>query len=386
MESISGISAFTGITFDVSTSGNRHRGNGSPRDTSGPVDRKAENTDAAGLRLSDEEKEKVRQLQERDREVRAHEQAHLSASGGLARGGASFSLRRGPDGRMYAVGGEVNIDTSGEADPDEAIAKARQIHAAANAPAEPSSQDRAVAAEASRMEAEARAEKSEETGRSSVGGPAASVSGPPQPLNRRKDAFGNPDNPEALTDPEQAAEAAREQRELAEADAMAAYLANQERQEASLRAADMAYDDMQAMLKVDIEAAYAQMQALYAAPEPTQAARPPQAILPPVDVSRAPSPAAALTAGVYPLDRPAAAIYAADPTARNVTGPGAPSSGVPGTIRSDNLSVPTTLPLSMPTAPQPSPSVMQRASRTYQRISHVATDLAPYGTGISRSV
>ncbi len=115
----------------------------------------------AGLnqRLSDEEKDQVEELKDRDKEVRAHEQAHLGASGGLAMGGASFEQQRGPDGRMYAVGGEVQIDTSEGGTPDETIAKAQRIRSAALAPAQPSGQDRQVAAQASRMESEARQEK-----------------------------------------------------------------------------------------------------------------------------------------------------------------------------------------------------------------------------------
>ena len=95
----------------------------------------------------------------RDREVRAHEQAHLAAAGALARGGISLTTERGPDGRYYAVAGEVSIDTAPVAgDPQATIAKAQRIRRAAHAPAEPSAQDRRVAAQASAMEMRARAE------------------------------------------------------------------------------------------------------------------------------------------------------------------------------------------------------------------------------------
>ena len=46
---------------------------------------------------------KVRELKARDREVRAHEQAHRSAGGELVRGGTKFTFEVGPDGRRYAV-------------------------------------------------------------------------------------------------------------------------------------------------------------------------------------------------------------------------------------------------------------------------------------------
>ena len=97
---------------------------------------------------------------ERDRKVRAHEQAHISAGANLVRGGASYSYQTGPDDRRYAVGGEVSIDASPGRTPEETISKAERIRAAALAPADPSAQDRGVAAQAGLMEAEARIELS----------------------------------------------------------------------------------------------------------------------------------------------------------------------------------------------------------------------------------
>jgi hypothetical protein len=113
--------------------------------------------------LSDDELLEVEELKRRDTEVRAHEQAHLSAAGSLAQGGANFSFETGPDGNRYAVGGDVNIDTSAVAgDPQATLRKAQQIRRAASAPVDPSSQDRSVAAQASRMEAQARVEISQQ--------------------------------------------------------------------------------------------------------------------------------------------------------------------------------------------------------------------------------
>lgn len=108
---------------------------------------------------SDQERQTIRQLKSRDQVVRAHEAAHVAAGGSLVRGGANFSFQRGPDGVQYAIGGEVSIDTSKvNGDPQASLRKAEQIRAAALAPAEPSSQDRAVAAKAAKMAIEARAE------------------------------------------------------------------------------------------------------------------------------------------------------------------------------------------------------------------------------------
>lgn len=109
--------------------------------------------------LSADERREVQKLQARDREVRAHEQAHIAAAGSLARGGASFEYQKGPDGKRYAVGGEVDVDTGKVAgDPQATIDKARRIRQAALAPADPSAQDRRIAAKATSMEQAARLE------------------------------------------------------------------------------------------------------------------------------------------------------------------------------------------------------------------------------------
>ncbi|MBF6057841.1 MULTISPECIES: putative metalloprotease CJM1_0395 family protein [Thiomicrorhabdus] len=108
------------------------------------------------LQQSREVEQVLTQLKARDLEVRAHEAAHLNAAGGHARGGMSFSYQTGPDGQKYAVGGEVGIDTSPVAgDPQKTLDKARQIQAAAMAPAQPSSQDFRVAAQAIQMQQQA---------------------------------------------------------------------------------------------------------------------------------------------------------------------------------------------------------------------------------------
>ena len=109
--------------------------------------------------LSEEDQRQVQQLKQRDQEVRAHERAHMAAGADLVQGGASFTFERGPDGKMYAVGGEVKIDTSPENDPDQTIRKMQQVKRAALAPAEPSGTDQSVAAQAGQVEAQARQEK-----------------------------------------------------------------------------------------------------------------------------------------------------------------------------------------------------------------------------------
>ena len=112
----------------------------------------------AGGKLPEADQQVVDQLQSRDREVRDHEAAHQAAGGGAV-GGASYSYQQGPDGKQYAIGGEVPVDlSSGGGSPEATIAKMARVRAAATAPAEPSGQDLAVAAAASSIEAAARQE------------------------------------------------------------------------------------------------------------------------------------------------------------------------------------------------------------------------------------
>ncbi len=120
-------------------------------------DAKAENSRSAG-QLTPEEKAQVEKLKKTDQEVRAHEQAHKNAGGRYA-GSASFGYQVGPDGRRYAVSGEVPIDIAPvDGDPQATITKMTVIAAAALAPAEPSGQDRRVAAQAASLRTEAQAE------------------------------------------------------------------------------------------------------------------------------------------------------------------------------------------------------------------------------------
>ncbi len=109
--------------------------------------------------LDPEELAVINDLKSTDREVRAHESAHVAAGGQYVRGGASFEYKTGPDGKRYAVAGEVQIDTSAVPDdPQATIEKMEVVKRAALAPKKPSSQDRSVAAAANRAQAQARIE------------------------------------------------------------------------------------------------------------------------------------------------------------------------------------------------------------------------------------
>ena len=113
-----------------------------------------------GKPLSKGEVMLITKLRSRDEEVRAHETAHVAAGAGLT-SMPTYAYQVGPDGKRYAVGGSVNIDTTPEDSPEATIAKAEKIQRAALAPANPSSQDRVVAAKAKQMLTKARMELAE---------------------------------------------------------------------------------------------------------------------------------------------------------------------------------------------------------------------------------
>lgn len=116
----------------------------------------------SGLVLTEEEERIVRDLRETDREVRAHEQAHVAAAGGYA-GSPRYVTVTGPDGREYAVSGEVDIDASPiPGNPEATIRKLDIVIRAALAPAQPSPQDFAVARAAQQARAEAQRELNEQ--------------------------------------------------------------------------------------------------------------------------------------------------------------------------------------------------------------------------------
>ncbi|TAL67327.1 MAG: hypothetical protein EPN82_15245 [Bacteroidetes bacterium] len=141
----------SGIKITLAKSNNVNILNRNPTDKQQGV--KGEQSPDVKLTIAD--------LEKRDREVRAHENAHKVVGGGLVKGGTSFTYTTGPDGKQYATGGEVQIDISPvKGDPEATIQKMNQVRAAALAPADPSPQDRSVAALASAIAASARAELS----------------------------------------------------------------------------------------------------------------------------------------------------------------------------------------------------------------------------------
>ena len=114
---------------------------------------------SADVESSEGTDEMIAKLEARNREVIAHEAAHMASAGAYIKGGASYTYQIGPDGKPYAIGGEVSVDMSPvPGNPRATITKMMAIRAAALSPDEPSGQDASVAAEAAQIEAQARAQ------------------------------------------------------------------------------------------------------------------------------------------------------------------------------------------------------------------------------------
>lgn len=119
-------------------------------------------------KLSEDEQRLVKNLASRDSEVRAHEAAHQASGGGMT-GAATYTYQQGPDGKMYAIGGEVSISMKTGSSPQETIANARQIAAAAMAAGNPSPQDFSVASSARIMEMKAKQQLARQEQESVIG-------------------------------------------------------------------------------------------------------------------------------------------------------------------------------------------------------------------------
>ncbi|MEQ9488856.1 MAG: putative metalloprotease CJM1_0395 family protein [Alphaproteobacteria bacterium] len=118
--------------------------------------------------LTDAERQQVQSLRQTDAEIRRHEQAHAMVGGPYA-GAPRYQYTKGPDGKQYAISGQVSIDASSiPGDPQATIQKLRIVRRAALAPSDPSGQDQQVAATAQRGIIEARRELAEETAEESA--------------------------------------------------------------------------------------------------------------------------------------------------------------------------------------------------------------------------
>lgn len=115
---------------------------------------------ALGSELSIEALQVISELSQTDKEVRAHEAAHIA--GGGASGGASFEYEKGPDGKLYAVAGEVPVNMQEGITPEQTKRNAQKVIASALAPANPSAQDYKVASTANMLLLKAEIEISKE--------------------------------------------------------------------------------------------------------------------------------------------------------------------------------------------------------------------------------
>ena len=97
-------------------------------------------------KAEDKKDDQERELENIQREVVAHEAAHQAAAGEFG-GGVSYSYTE-IDGKTYITGGEVPIKLKEGRTPEETLRNMQQVQRAASAPADPSGQDRAVAAKA----------------------------------------------------------------------------------------------------------------------------------------------------------------------------------------------------------------------------------------------
>ncbi|SIS48201.1 putative metalloprotease CJM1_0395 family protein [Neptunomonas antarctica] len=118
----------------------------------------ASTNQSSDKRVEEANRQIAQDLSRRDLEVKNHERIHASIGGAFA-SAPNFDYERGPDGQLYAVGGDVRIDTSPVSDdPRATLEKAQVIIRAALSVPEPSTQDRRVAAQARVMATEAQAE------------------------------------------------------------------------------------------------------------------------------------------------------------------------------------------------------------------------------------
>lgn len=134
----------------------------SQRDESSASEAPTGPTRPDGTPLAPEEIQQLEQLKQTDREVRQHEMAHQTV-GGAYTGSASYEYEVGPDGKRYAVAGEVSVDYGPvPGDPQATVEKMQIVIAAALAPADPSPKDLQVAAQARQYLLEAKLEAARE--------------------------------------------------------------------------------------------------------------------------------------------------------------------------------------------------------------------------------
>lgn len=125
-----------------------------PANNTAPAKSDGAGTAPAPGQLSEAEKRVVAELQARDREVRNEEQRHAATAGQFG-GEPQYVFKRGPDGKLYAVEGKVQINVNVSGTPEDQEKALRRVQAAAVSVQSPSSGDtRAVAGAAAALVAQ----------------------------------------------------------------------------------------------------------------------------------------------------------------------------------------------------------------------------------------
>ena len=87
----------------------------------------------------------LEKFKQTDEKVRTHEQIHASI--GHTTAPISYTYQQGPDGKMYAVGGQVRLDTSIPKEPKAAAFKLDMLQKAASGPIDSSGADNTISAQ-----------------------------------------------------------------------------------------------------------------------------------------------------------------------------------------------------------------------------------------------
>jgi hypothetical protein len=139
-------------------------GDVSPHEQEGRAERAAHPLGAMQSRQQEQEiQAEMRDLAACDPGVRNHELVR-SAVAGRYSSLPSYEFQRGSDGNNYALNSEASIDLGKAVTPQAIIDKMEVVRQAAVAIAEPGSQDRQLAVAASRITAQARQERLDESG------------------------------------------------------------------------------------------------------------------------------------------------------------------------------------------------------------------------------
>lgn len=107
---------------------------------------KVDSIESSGIPNNYDEQDYLRVLEkfkQRDSQVQSHEQAHASNTTTTAP--ISYTYQVGPDGKLYATGGHVRLDTSIPQDEKAASYKLSQLQKAASANSDLSSADAQIA-------------------------------------------------------------------------------------------------------------------------------------------------------------------------------------------------------------------------------------------------